>query len=444
MHQRDYDEVVSSSDPISTPSRSASSLAAPGAQHSGRHVVVIGAGAAGTMAAIFAASSGVRTTLLERTADGGRKILISGGGRCNILPARLDESRFITDSSPNSLRKIVRSWPLAEQREFFEGELGLQLAEEAETAKLFPVSNRARDVRDGLLAMASRKGAQVIMNTRVTGITPLDGGRWSVERDGDAPLECDAVIVATGGLSVPNTGSDGSGLSILARLGHTMHRTYAALTPVTSEPAPFADLSGVSLTVTITARSEIREATARGGFLFTHRGYSGPSVLDVSHVVVRAADDHTDPPARIYVQWSRLGDAEWERALRASGSRTVAGAVRAEMPDRLASVLIAQAGVDPTKLLAELRREDRLALIEVLVRGDLPWTGNEGYKKAEVTGGGVSLADVDPRTMESRRQPGLFLCGEVLDAFGPIGGYNFLWAWATGRAAGRGAAGFRA
>lgn len=393
------------------------------------------------MAAIFAASAGAETTLLERTADGGRKILISGGGRCNILPARLDESRFITDSSPNTLRKLVRSWPLAEQRAFFENELGLALVEEVESAKLFPASNRARDVRDGLLALAARRGARIVMNTRVTNLIPLDGGRWRVERENDLPLECDSVIVATGGLSVPATGSDGAGLSVLAALGHAVHRTYAALTPVTSEPAPFAELSGVSLTVTITATSPERKATATGGFLFTHRGYSGPSVLDVSHVVVRAADDNRKSSARISVRWSALDDAAWERALRGNGTRTVIGAVRAEMPDRLASALIAIAGVDPTRMLAELRREERLALIETLVRGELPWSGNEGYKKAEVTGGGVSLAEIDPRTIESRRHRGLFLCGEVLDAFGPIGGYNFLWAWATGRAAGAGAAG---
>jgi len=392
------------------------------------------------MAAIFAASGGARTTLLERTADGGRKILISGGGRCNILPARVDESRFVTDSSRNTLHKIVRSWPLAEQREFFENELGIRLVEETDTAKLFPASNRARDVRDGLLAFAGARGASITMNSRATNVVPLDGGRWRVERDSDAPIDCDAVVIATGGLSVPNTGSDGTGLSILAKLGHVMHPTYAALTPLTSEPAPFAELSGVSLSVTITAASKERSATATGGFLFTHRGYSGPSVLDVSHVVVRSTNDHTDPPARIAVRWSSLGDAEWEHALRPSGTRTVAGAVRAEMPDRLAAALIARAGVDPARILAELRREERMSLIETLVRGDLPWTGNEGYKKAEVTGGGLSLAEIDPRTMESRRQPGLFVCGEALDAFGPIGGYNFLWAWASGRAAGRGAA----
>jgi predicted Rossmann fold flavoprotein len=176
-----------------------------------RRVVIIGAGAAGTMAAIFAARAGADTVLLERTRDGGRKILISGGGRCNVLPSKLDERRFVTDSSPNTLRKIVRSWPLADQIRFFEEEVGIRLEEEVESAKLFPASHKARDVRDGLLALARRSGVQVRMDTLVTSLAP-DGAQWVIGVAGDEPLRADAVIVATGGLSVPNTGSDGAGL----------------------------------------------------------------------------------------------------------------------------------------------------------------------------------------------------------------------------------------
>ena len=401
-----------------------------------RRVAVIGAGAAGTMAAIFAAGAGAETLLLERTRDGGRKILISGGGRCNILPARVDESRFVTDSSPNTLRKILRSWPLAEQIAFFEDQLGLPLVEEPEAAKLFPVSNRARDVRDGLLALAAARGARVVMETVVTGLLPADGG-WRIEREGAAPLVADAVVVATGGLSVPATGSDGRGLAFLAALGHTVHTTYAALTPILAAPTPYAALSGVSLRVTATARGR-RRATSSGGFLFTHHGYSGPAVLDVSHVLVRARSEG-DTDARLRVRWTELDDAGWEAALRPEGTRSVGGVLRRRLPDRLAEALCSAAGVEPSRPLAQLRREERRRLIEVLVRGPLPWSGDEGYRKAEVTGGGVSLAEVDPRTMQSRLHPGLYLCGELLDAFGPIGGYNFLWAWATGRAAGLGA-----
>lgn len=399
-------------------------------------VVVVGAGAAGAMAAIFAASAGADTELVEATADGGRKILISGGGRCNILPARLDEARFVTDSSPHTLRQILRAWPLAQQIAFFEQELMLPLVEEVESGKLFPVSNRARDVRDGLLRLAGQKGVRYHPNATMVGAAPADGG-WRVDFESGSPLEADALILATGGLSVPKTGSDGRGLKVVEQLGHTVHPTYAALTPLTSDPPRFAHLAGVSLPVTITARDERRAATASGGFLFTHHGYSGPAVLDVSHVGVRSS---TGAPAQVRVKWTELGEDEWEAALRPEGTRTVLGVLRTQMPDRLATALLGVAEVEPARSLAQLRREERARLVETLVRGALPWTGHEGYKKAEVTGGGVSLAEIDSRTMESRRHRGLFLCGEMLDAFGPIGGYNFLWAWVTGRAAGLGAA----
>ena len=318
--------------------------------------------------------------------------------------------------------------------EFFNRELGLDLVEEAETGKLFPRSNRARDVRDGLLSLAARAGARFCPDTRVTGFGP-EGGGWRIEVEGSPPIRVDRVIVATGGLSVPKTGSDGVGLSVLGRLGHELHPTYAALTPLTAEPALFGALAGVSLRVSITARSGNGSASATGGFLFTHHGYSGPAVLDVSHIAVRSRE------AKVTVSWTALGREQWQEALRPDGSRGVASALREHLPDRLAHQLLDRVGLGTGQTLAQLRREERLRLVELLVEGELPWTGDEGYKKAEVTGGGVSLAEVHPRTMESRRHSGLYLCGEVLDAFGPIGGYNFAWAWATGRAAGLGAGG---
>jgi hypothetical protein len=392
------------------------------------------------MAAIFAAASGVDTLLLERTGDGGRKILISGGGRCNILPSTVDESRFVTDSSPHTLRKIVRSWPLREQIAFFEQDAGIRLVEEAESSKLFPASQSARDVRDRLYALARSKGASIRTHARVIGATPAARG-WIVALENGEPIRAGALIIATGGLSVPRTGSDGDGIRILERSGHVVNPTYPALTPLTANPAPFAALSGVSLNVAIAARSSERAADAQGGFLFTHHGYSGPSALDVSHVAVRSLT--SDGPATITVRWSLLDEAAWAAELTPLGSRTVLAAVSETLPLRLAEALVAHAGVEPRIPLATLTRKDRLRLIETLVRGVLPWTGptiDEGYQKAEVTGGGVHLSEIDPRTMESRRASRLFLCGELLDAFGPIGGYNFLWAWATGRAAGRAAA----
>ncbi|MSO56114.1 MAG: aminoacetone oxidase family FAD-binding enzyme [Acidobacteria bacterium] len=403
-----------------------------------KRVVVIGAGAAGTMAAIFAASNGAETLLLERTKDGGRKILISGGGRCNILPAVVDESRFVTDSSPHTLGKVLRSWPLGEQIAFFEGEAGIPLMEEAESAKLFPQSESARDVRDRLLALALARGVLLVTDALVTGLTQA-GDRWQIERQGGSSLQADAVVVATGGLSVPSTGSDGIGLGIVETLGHTINQTYPALTPLVAEPAPFAALSGISLPVALTASAWTLESTSTGGFLFTHSGYSGPAVLDVSHVAVRSRAE-MGAPARLVVKWTALSDKDWDSALRPSGARTVLSAVAAQLPQRLAEALIESAGVDLRQKLSQLTRVERLRLIDILVRGELPWSGDEGYRKAEVTGGGVRLSEIDPKTMESKIRKGLFLCGEMLDAFGPIGGYNFFLAWATGRAAGLGAA----
>jgi predicted Rossmann fold flavoprotein len=163
-------------------------------------------------------------------------------------------------------------------------------------------------------------------------------------------------------------------------------------------------------------------------------------VLNVSHVPVRARAEASSA-ATVAVQWTTHDDAAWTTLLQPQGSRQLSTVVRNELPDRLADVLMAQAQVDPARKLAELTREERRRMIDTLVRGPLPWDGDEGYKKAEVMGGGVRLSEIDPRTMESRLHPGLYLCGEVLDVFGPIGGYNFFWAWATGRAAGSAAAG---
>jgi len=396
---------------------------------------VIGAGAAGLMAALHAASGGRRrVVLLESTKDGGRKILMSGGGRCNVLPSELDPARFVTESSPNTMRKLLLAWPLAEQRRFFEEDLALPLALEEETGKLFPVSNRARDVRDGLVAAARRRGAEVRFNVRATSLAPDGVGGWTVGIEGAAPLRASRVIVAAGGLSVPATGSDGAGLSMARHLGHTIHETYPALTPLTAVPHRYAALSGISLPATLEAGDGKRPLRARGGFLFTHKGYSGPTVLNVSHVCVRARLRGGALP-RVTARWTDRDAEMWDAALRGQDG-TTAAALRGHLPARLAEALLEDAGVSPDTPLAQLRREERARIVQALVRHPLPWTGDEGYTKAEVTGGGVALSEIDPRTLESKLHPGLYLCGEMLDAFGPIGGYNFCWAWSTGRAAG--------
>ena len=389
---------------------------------------MIGAGAAGLVAASFAAAAGAETLLIERTKDGGRKILISGGGRCNVLPSVLSPERFITDSPAHLLRGMLRAWPLHEQRRFFEEEMQIPLALEEESGKLFPRSNRAKDVRDGLVSFAQSKGVTMRFETTVQDITPSGGEFVVATSQGD--VRCGRLVLATGGLSVPTTGSDGLGLDIVRRLGHQMVDVYPALTPLLDDSESHAGLAGVSLNVRLRARIANKVTETFGGFLFTHRGYSGPSVLDLSHLTARG-----ERPV-IRAQWADRSPAQWEADLTPADAASVTTIVARRVPARLAEHLAAKSGIPADRRTSSLKRTERIALIESLTSYPLPWSSNEGYKKAEVTGGGVALGEVDPKTLESRRVPGLYLCGEMLDAFGPIGGHNFSWAWATGRAAG--------
>lgn len=391
------------------------------------------------MAAIHAAQGPHPVLLFESTADGGRKILISGGGRCNVLPSVARPEVFCTESSPNSLRKILTSWPVSEQRAFFETTLAIPLQIESETGKVFPTSNRARDVRDALHSEAEARGVDLRFETRVKELVSADDeGLWSVRTTRGHSFRARSVIVATGGLSVPKTGSDGWGLGMARRLGHAVVQPYPALTPLTVDPNPFAGLAGVSCKVTITIPPPAKPHSTSGGFLFTHRGYSGPAVLNASHFAVQAEARGDRQP--LHVAWGAIGEDEWDRTLQGS-SGTVGALMRRHLPKRLADALVDIAELPGDTRTSQLTRSDRIRCATALGRFNLPWSGSEGYKKAEVTGGGVALGEVSPRTLESRRSPGLFLCGEILDAFGPIGGYNFAWAWATGRLAGRGAAG---
>lgn len=398
-------------------------------------VVVVGAGAAGLVAAAFASTPEHPAVLVERTTDGGRKILISGGGRCNVLPAALEPDRFITASPTHLLRHMLRAWPLEAQKQFFEDELGVALKFEEDSRKYFPASDRARDVRDALVAFARRRGVQCQFSTEVKNIT-RDGDAWNVETSRDV-LTARAVIVATGGLSVPDTGSDGAGLRFAEALGHTVHDLYPALTPLIANPPVHSAMSGLSLDVRIRAKVKNKVREAQGGFLFTHRGYSGPAVLDISDTVTRAHATGDAAPV-LRVQWGDLDASAWEPLL-TRGVGHVSSLLAASLPQRLVDQLMYEAQVPLDRRVSDLRRTERIALLEKLTSYVLPWSGDEGFKKAEVTGGGVALDEVDLKTLESRKAPGLYFCGEVLDAFGPIGGHNFSWAWSTGRTAGNAA-----
>jgi predicted Rossmann fold flavoprotein len=398
-------------------------------------LVVVGAGAAGMLTAIHAARAGLAVLLLETRPRPGAKIRVSGGGRCNVLPSQVEPSDFHTEGSSKAMRNALFSWPLAEVRAFFEDELGIPLKVE-ETGKVFPASDDAREVVDALLGELERAGVTLAGGVTVLGLTPLPEdvpGRFELECSAGRPLRADSVVIATGGLSLPKTGSDGAGYRFAGELGHELLPRYPALVPLLAGAPGWGELAGISLPTRLQARRDGRVIWEReGDLLFTHRGFSGPVVLDASHQLAAPWGAGTSLEAH----WLGEAGPDWDERLRAGGGRTVARLLREELPRRLTEHLLRIAEVDPERKLGELRRGERERLVTALTACPLPVSGDEGYRTAEVTGGGVPLAELVTRTLESRRVPGLYFAGEVVDVTGRIGGFNFLWAWVSGRKVG--------
>ncbi|RMH01095.1 MAG: aminoacetone oxidase family FAD-binding enzyme [Planctomycetota bacterium] len=396
-------------------------------------VAVVGGGAAGLLAARFAAAAGAGTVLLEGQAQCGRKILISGGGRANLLPTACEPGDFFTSGSTNVIRRLLRTWPLPRLRSFFEQDLDLPLVEEPD-GKLFPAAGRARPVRDRLVQAAAAAGAEIRTGWRLDeAATRPDGGFRLRSETGDE-LAARTLVLATGGRSLPETGSDGHGLEIARRLGHGPIEPYPALVPLTTRDRELTELAGISLPVRWRAVRNGRVVEERvRELLFTHRGFSGPAVLDASHHAVRDGAD-------ILVAWQDGREEDWRELFNAKARRELRRLLADHLPDRLADLLIARARLRPSLRCGNLTRGERARLIDLLCSFRLPVAGDEGWRKAEVSGGGVPLEEIAPSTLESRRRPGLFLCGEILDVIGRIGGFNFLWAWITGRLAGESAA----
>lgn len=398
-------------------------------------VAVVGAGAAGLMAAIQAGRTGParRIVALDGAARLGAKILIAGGGRCNVTHDTVDEGAF-AGSSRHAIRKVLRRFDVPETVAFFRA-LGVVLKRE-ETGKLFPTTDRAATVLDALLGAAARAGVELRHPWRVERIAPADGG--FVVHGPAGELRARTVVLATGGRSVPKTGSDGHGLAMATALGHTVARVFPALVPLTLPRDHFLTaLAGVSARVTVEVRSATGKRLARftDPLLCTHFGVSGPVVLDASRWWIDAR--LADPGARLVVSWlpdeTRESIDAWLRDL---GAASPGRRLQSWLPERLARALCAAAGVDPSAPGRELSRDGRRALVASLVEMPLPVTGDRGFTHAEVTAGGVPLAELRLETMASRVVPGLHLCGEICDVDGRIGGYNFQWAWASGWVAG--------
>ena len=435
------------------------------------HVVVIGAGAAGLTAAIRAGEAGARVSLLNAHPKVGLKILMSGGTRCNVTHRSVTERDF-HGGSRNVIARILRAFPAQETLRWFTDELAVPLKLE-DTGKFFPESDDAQTVLDALLAAAQRAGVVLRTGTRAIQIEREMEGAWQVgiqrmndsaafgasvhafggtewelpERAPDEWLACDAIVLATGGLSFPRTGSDGTGYALATSVGHTIVAPVPALTPLGAADSLCEAAQGVTLDAELTFwRDGKREESATGSFLIAHFGYSGPAALDISRHWNRAVAEGATSGLRVTANFApgrtrEKMQADWLAAAARGPKLSVRGYLGEWLPLRLASELAWEAEIDPLRPLAQVAKVRRDALLTQILERDMHVNATLGYEKAEVTAGGVPLSEVDSSTLESRLAKGLWLCGEVLDVEGRLGGFNFQWSWSSGTVAGRASAG---
>ena len=401
--------------------------------------VILGAGAAGLMAGIHAAERGRRVLVLEKGRKPGVKILMSGGTRCNITHD-CDRRGIVAAFGPNGkfLHSALAALGPRDAVAFFEAE-GVATKVE-ETGKVFPVSDRAVDVLDALLNRLRRSGATLATSEPATGLAPLPEGGFRVATP-NRTITAEKVLVTTGGKSYPGCGTTGDGYGFATAFGHTIVPTRPALVPLRVGAGWVADLRGITLPeVGLKVVDNGKPLSARrGSMLFAHFGLTGPAPLDVS----RAVSGHP-APATLALETDLLPaehEQQFDEFLQheslASGKKQLAVVLADKLPRRVCEQLLTLLGHAPDRRAAGLSRPDRAKLVAGVKRLRLPLAGTLGFEKAEVTAGGVSLDEVDSRTMQSLRQPGLFFAGEVLDLDGWIGGYNFQSAWSTGWLAGR-------
>lgn len=378
-------------------------------------IAIVGAGAAGLTAAIFAreTAADARIVAFDGAPKIGAKILISGGGRCNVTHDVVTPDDF--NGNRNAIAKVLRTFTVAQTIEWF-ASMGVTLKTE-ETGKLFPTTDRARTVVDALLRACD--GVEVRTGSRVLSLDDVPARR---------------IILATGGRSVPKTGSDGHGYTMVRAAGHTVTEVFPALVPLIVEEGHWTtSLSGTSLEAELSVRAGSGRVLVRqrGSLLFTHFGLSGPVALDISrHWIAARREDAGAMLVANFLPGETFESLE-KLLLREENPRaTVASALRGRVPERVLDVLA------QSSPLASLTKDDRRRIVRALVEQHLPVVRDRGFDYAEVTAGGVPLSEIDVSTMASRKREGLYLCGEILDVDGRIGGYNFQWAWASGRLAG--------
>jgi predicted flavoprotein YhiN len=421
-------------------------------------VAIVGAGAAGLTAAIRAAEAGARVLLLNAHPKIGLKVLMSGGTRCNVTHREVTAADF-HGGSRAVVARILRAFTPEQTRAWFES-LGVELKLEP-TGKYFPVTDDAHTVLEAIerrvreLGIAVRSGARVVRLERAdggyrlgiqqvadsnafAGTASFGGAAWPLPAvEPAAWMEADRVVLSTGGLSFPRTGSDGTGYALASALGHSVVPPVPALTPLVAEDALCSAAQGLTLEAALTLRAGGRAlVTVRGSLLVTHFGFSGPAALDFSREWLRAEGERTVTASFLPEETAQGLTRVWINAAAHSPHVTARRFLAARVPERLAELLCAEAGVEPGTELPQVPRAVRDSLLRLVFSQPLAISGTLGYEKAECTAGGVPIPEVNPSTLESRKAPGLYLCGEILDVEGRLGGFNFQWAWSSGTVAG--------
>jgi predicted flavoprotein YhiN len=428
----------------------------------------------------------LRVALLDRREKVAAKILMSGGTRCNLTHCEVFPADY-RGGNRNRIARVLRAHPASESLRVFTEELGVAIKQEP-GGKIFPADDKATTVRDALLAAIDRAAVPLLRGRRWCGLEPISATvagaaaaatvatsaattantsanttavptaldepagprvpRWRIliRDDADrplAPIETARVLVATGGCSFPESGSDGSGYAILRELGHTVVEPLPALTPLRLGSGFHAELSGIATPVRLELRVDGKlECTAEGPLLWTHSGVSGPAALDLSGPWARAHHERPEAEIRVFANFlpeetTESAEAGWLAGAAHNPARTIRAHL-SSLPHRLSEALVRTAGADPVQPLAQTARALRRAVIAHLVRFPLPVEGVLGFHKAEVTSGGVPLEEVD-QGLESRILPGVHFAGEVLNVDGRLGGFNFQWAWSSGTVAARAA-----
>jgi len=360
----------------------------------------------------------------------GAKILVSGGGRCNVTNRVVTTADF-SGGNPNVIRQVLAAFPVARTVAFFQ-EIGVELREE-DDGKLFPKTNRALTVLEAMMGEAARLGVRILPRHRVTRVRRDESG-FHIAADA-ASFFAGNVVLATGGKSLPKTGSDGSGYRLAEELGHTLVPLTPALVALVLDGAFHEPLSGISHNVELTVQVVgLKPVRVCGMLLWTHFGVSGPAALDLSRHWHRACLERREVSVFANLVGGKdFADVEGQLLAIASAQPRIQlrNALARLLPARVADSVLGALGVPGTTLMAHLPKDVRRRVVEALVHWLLPVRDSRGYAHAEVTAGGIPMAEVNSRTLGSRKCPGLYLPGEILDVDGRIGGFNFQWAWAS-------------